>query len=327
MTEPDTLDRYLDDFGARLSSAATAPPPRRRRPLVVALACAVVAAVAAGAVIATGSGDSLDPVAEARAALAPPGEIVYMKVTAEVLGADSGPPPTTSEQWSAQDPPRWRLVQVHPDTPGGGGSYDQHGRIVGREEISYAHGEQSRYVAERDTLDVTQGFSDDDPVSTVPSLLPTSGDPDADLRTMLQDGAVTDEGEVEAGGRTVRRFIAVQRSDEGNVLRRLAYDADPDTFAPISGELTVHIGSPGGGARDPFRLRIQVDAYERIPLDAASAELLAIQTTPQTKVSITTADEMRMARERARQWRSKCRTASNGVMKCPPPDVPPPKLP
>jgi hypothetical protein len=326
MTQPDTLERYLDDFGSRLSTSAAAPPPRHRRPLALGLAGTVVAA-AVVAIVLTGSGESLDPVAEARAALAPPGEIVYMKVTTEMLGADTGPPPSTTEQWSAQNPPRWRSVQTLPDTPGGGGSYDRHGRIVGRQEISYGGGEQRMYVAERDTLDVTQGFSDDDPVSTVPSLLPSSGDPNADLRTMLQDGAVTDEGEVQAGGRTVRRFAAVQRNEDGDVVRRLAYDADPDTFAPISGELTVHIGDPGGGVRDTFRLRIQVDAYKRIPLDAASAKLLAIQTTPQTKVSITTAEEMRMARERTRQWRSKCRAASNGVMKCPPPDVPPPKLP
>ena len=107
MTEPQDLDRYIDDFGRRLGAAAPAPPRVARLGLVAGMLAGVAAAVGAAVLLAT-SGERLDPVAEAQAALAAPGEIVHMRITSTFVapGVGSVPPPQTTEQWYAPDPPR-----------------------------------------------------------------------------------------------------------------------------------------------------------------------------------------------------------------------------
>ncbi len=151
-TGPDepgkNLDAYLEEFGDRLRAATAAPvadaPQRvlRRRGLTVTAAGALLAGVmvVAGVLLGSGpAGDRLDIVSAARAALAPPGEIVHMLIT--TFFRDSrGTRSTSTEQWSAADPPRWRLIEVIP--PAGSpnstvGVFDAHGPIVGREEVSY----------------------------------------------------------------------------------------------------------------------------------------------------------------------------------------------
>jgi hypothetical protein len=304
------LDRYLDDFGGRLEDAARGRRrPQRRRRLVLAFAAAVAGAAVLATVL-TASQRVLDPVAEAREALLAPGEIVYMKVTSSLLDAEG--PANTVELWSATDPPRWRMVQEL--DPAAGIVSDEHGRVRGRMELSYGNGEQSVYYAERDTLEVNQGFSDHGPHARVPNPLTFgSGDVEADLRTMLRDGEVTDMGEQQAGGRTVRRLVSESEGGTAKVARRLVYDVDPDSFEPIQATLTFRLGDNA----DAFTTRMTVDAYERIPIDEASARLLEIQTTPRTKVTVNTPEEMR---ERDRR----CRHRDEGMAVCPAPDPPGP---
>lgn len=324
MTE---LDRHLDAFGARLAAAEVPRRRARRGPLAIAFAGAA-AALAAIAVVLAASGDrSLDPVAEARAALAPPGEIVYMKITTSHSspGAGSVPPSRTAEQWSVADPRRWRIVEVLPrPRPGRGAMLDEFGLVFGRVEMSYAGGVARRYLAQRDTLVVTSGYSDRSSAARLPSQLGQgSGNPDVDLRSLLLQGEVSDRGEQLLRGRPVRRFVIererVARNDPRTVLR-MVYDVDPQTFAPIEGRITMAFGS-GGPPRITTRLR--VDAYERIPLTPQTAKLLKIQTTPRTKTTFDTAQRLRA---RARAWRAKCRTLKSGALSCPPP-FPAPKLP
>lgn len=332
MTEHDPMEAYLDDFGARLAPAT--PPPRRAphlRPIGLVAAIAVAVLVVA-AVAISGSGNSLDPVAEAQAALAQPGEIVYMKITStSVRGSfNSVPPPRTTEQWSTLDPPRWRFVQTIPPPGGRGGSVgDAHGPIAGRQEFSYANGEQRSYIAERDTLDVRQGYGDDGPAARVPSLLGVgSGDIQTDLRSMLGDGEVTDQGEQQVNGRTVRRLVSEQHTTPsptadssrkpaqptgGTISRRLVYDVDPETFAPIDGWLTFHV--PSSPQPLSVTTRMHVDDYKRIPLNDTTAKLLEIQTTPKTKVTVHTAQELR---EQQQRMREQCRPRKNGDKVCKP---------
>lgn len=201
---------------------------------------------------------------------------------------------------------------------------DEHGVISGRTERSYARGVTRSYLAVRDTLRVTSGYSDASSVARLPSELGQgSGNPDTDLRSLLLRGTVSDRGEQMLRGRPVRRFVVEQQGGARGGPRsvmRMVYDVDPQTFAPIEGRITVTIRS-----RRVLRLttRLRVDVYRRIPLDAKSAKLLEIRRTPRTKVTYDTAQRVRA---RARAWRAKCRRLKSGALVCPPP-FPAPKPP
>lgn len=328
MNDPERLDRYLDDFGAQLVGAATdsqrARRPHRRRPLALALTLTTAIAAIVAVLLASSGERSLDPVAEARAALASPGEIIYMKITSTNVapGASSVAPPQTTEQWSALDPPRWRFVQNLPRSVTRIGDTAGRGVVVlgGRQELSYGHGVTRSYLAGRDTIVVTRGYRDSDGAARLPSVLGQgSGDPVIDLRSMLLRGTVSDTGEHQLRGRTVRRFVIEQRRRSANdpvTVRRMVYDVDPQTFAPIEGRFSLSLRSRHTMPR--ITTRLHVDAYRRIPLTATTAKLLQINTTPRTKATFDTAQKLR-ARERA--WRARCRPIQNGrALACPLPD-------
>lgn len=312
MTDSERLARYLDEFGERLESAAPAPKGTRRRPrlAVLAMCAAAIATIVVGVSLAAMT-ERLDPVAEARAALGSPGEIVYMKITSQITSSttdDALPPPHTTEQWSALAPLRWRQVETIPRPSGGeGGMGDARGPIFGRIELSYAYGVQRLYRAERDMLTVTTGYRDDESAARIPSVLGQGGgDPQGDLRSML-DAEVSDEGEQQVGGRTVRRFVSARQHG----VIRFVLDVDPVTFAPL--EATISHSFPGESPR--IVTHVNVDDYKRMPLNASTEGLLEIQTTPQTQVSESAAGELR---ERVRQWKAKCRPLKNGNLACPP---------
>lgn len=321
--KPNELERYLDDFGSQLRAASTEPAlarPRRRL-LAVGAICAVVAA-GAGLVLlvisGSGVGKRFDVVAEARAALSPPGEIVHMVIRSETTRDDARPGPgNVIEQWSTVDPPRWRIIQELPRAGEGRGMMgDAEGPIYGRQEIAYASGVQQTFLAERNTLLIQEGFSDDRPAAQAPGFFGTGGDTEIDLRAMLASGEVTDDGEHQVGGRAVRRLVSEQ-SEDMTARRRLVYDVDPDTFAPVQGSVTIRAGR---GPRAPkLSLRFVVDRYVRIPITAESAKLLTIKTNSATKVTVRTAEDLRRRQERMRQWRKQCVSKPNGQVRCPAP--------
>ena len=319
MNDSEHFERYLDAFGAQLAQADV-PPPRPRRPRYALATAVALVAIGVATVVLSASGERLDPIAEARAALAPPGDIVYMKITSETIspGASSVPAPQTSEQWSATNPLRWRYV-----TNVRGGSM---GTVIGgrdvtitRQETSYGAGVLRYYLAAPDRLTVTRGFDDEDVAARLPSALGQgSGDPEADLRSLLFEGRVTDLGEQQLGGRTVRRFVVERHPKAANdppTSLRLVYDVDPQTFAPVEGRMSVWFGSDTQRPRVTTRMR--VDVYRRIPLNATTARLLRINTTPRTKATFDTKQRQR-ARERA--WRAKCHPIQHGrALACPAP--------
>lgn len=310
--EPDELERYLDDFAGRLRAATTqggTTRPRRRR--VVVAATFAVAGAGAAAVLLLGSGggvgERLDIAAEARAALAPRGEIVHLVIRTEVPACRACSA-TLTEQWSAVHPLRWRFVQMTP-RPARVGDGKQATR--GRVETAYAGGTQRTLLAERNSLRVQQGYSDDSPAVRVPSTVIVGLDPAADLRAMLASGRVTDAGEHRVGGRTIRRLV----SDEiqgSNARRRLVYDVDPKTFAPVQGSITL-------GQSAPLSVHFVVVRYEHLPITAASAKLLTITPSADTKVTVRTARDLRLQQSAMRAWRKRCVTKRNGVMTCPQP--------
>ena len=182
--------------------------------------------------------------------------------------------------------------------------------------MAYGGGEQRQYVPQSDTLTVQQGYTDDGPAARVPSVIPaSSGDVETDLRAMLTGGEVTDEGEQQADGRKVRRFVIVRRRGHGNGAAewRFVYDVDPETYAPIGATVTLNIPSRSGEPH--ITTRIHVDEYKRIPLNATTTALLEIQTAPQTKIIIHTPDGLR---ERERRMREHCRPSPDGDVACDP---------
>lgn len=324
--DPDTpLDDYVDAFAARLrdvpAEATAAPTPRRairRRAPLLALAVALAALiVAAAGLIGTGSsGRRLDILSEARAALSPNGSILHLKITTS--SSDSiGTTSQTTEQWIADGPPRWRLVQVVP--PAGapqsrGIVFDDKGPIEGRWESAYAHGARSTYLAQRDALDVVTGYSDSGPAARPPGIFGRGGaDPAADLQAALADGRAVDEGEHRVDGRTVRRLVIASTTLRGPGIDRFVYDVDPDTFVPVGGEWQFGVSEPGDH-RVSFRFR--VDTYERLPDTPANEKLLTITTGPNTTTTHTTQELLEREQQRLKDCASANAKHGHGH-KCP----------
>lgn len=313
--ETDThLDNYIAAHAAQLRELrfradvpTTVVPPRRRRGPVLALAVALAAViVTAGALLGGGStGKRLNVLSEARAALSPNGDILHLTVTTSV-GEGNSVQSHTDEQWVADGPPRWRVVQVLPPTgsPESTGVVgDAKGPIEGRQEFSYADGKQNNYIAERHSLEVNEGFSDTGPAARVPSFFGLTGgaDPAADLKTALANGDLVDDGEHQTNRRTVRRLISKPAPENSErVSRRFVYDVDPVTFVPVGGEVQMQIGPvTQDGGHPPITIRFYVDDYDRLPATPENEQLLKIATTPNTQITVNTAEQIR-ARERDR---------------------------
>ena len=191
-------------------------------------------------------------------------------------------PPQTSEQWTTEDPRRWRLALVGEPSKSGTPAW----RAGYVQQLSYANGTARSYTASRRSMLVMRGLHDDGPGAELPSILGTgTGDSAADLRSFLDgSGKVRDEGEVRSRGRTVRRLVRDERS-AGVLRQRLVYDVDPKTFAPVAATLSRWLPSRGGRPR-MLSVRISVDAYKRIPLNATTAKLLEIETPAGTTVVV-----------------------------------------
>lgn len=281
------LDRYLDAFGRDLASAKQ---PRRR--LTPVLGASAVLACVAAAVLGLGLTDSpagraLDPVAEARAALSPPGEVIYLKIIARTTGVGINVGrqprgPNTTEQWTTVGPPRWRVVQTSV-TPALG--------LRDETQFSYAGGTQSIYSERRDKLTRREGLSDHG--AAAKPVGPLRGDPQSDLRSLLASGRVRDAGLVLVGERKVRRLVSDHRtfSDRrtgGSVTTGFTYDVDSSSFAPIRATLTERFRGRRASDRSSLRTTFLVDRYERLPLNPTTAKLLVIPTTANTKVTVIT---------------------------------------
>lgn len=282
--EPEELDRYLDDFGLRLYAAAASPAPWPRRRLALLATPAVAAAVLAAVLLVGTGGERLDVVAEARAALSPPDAIVHMVIREDPGPGAPPPPPIVTEQWAAVDPLRWRVVHELPSGTAFGVAVEgQDGYLlVGHVEQSYADGVRRAYRSKPEPLlRVTKGLSDEGPAARVSSPQGAFGGPQVDLRAMLASGEVRDAGEHRLDGRPVRRLVGEPGPDlyppGTSSGTSFVYDVDPETFAPV--RYAIDFPEPIGPDTEYF-----VDVYERIPLTPETAQLLEIQTPPDTEV-------------------------------------------
>jgi hypothetical protein len=177
--------------------------------------------------------------------------------------------------------------------------------------MAYGGGEQSTYNGK--TLTIRQGYTDDTPQTRLPNLFSQQGhDPDTDLRAMVSSGRLKDEGEVQSGGRSVRRL---SRNDNG--LRMLVFDVDPVTFAPLGGTIYFYRGK--GQARPIFTLAFVVEVFERLPIAPDTEKRLKIPPPAGTRTVVVTAAEMRRRARAMEAWRKQCVHHKSGRVSCPPP--------
>jgi hypothetical protein len=320
MTDP--LDRYFNDFGQRLDDAARNPARRVRQPITWFAASALTCAAIAIVVLLVGGGSSTRPVdafAAARKAITPSGsDIVYLRVTSRLVPirgvtmSEEVRGPHTTEQWTASDPSRWRLVATIPASRRSGVVVSNGRRIVGREEFTYADHKQSTYDVRLGRVIINEGYAKSSPASQ--PLGPFPGDPQRTLPQLLRTGQLRDVGIVRAHGRTVHRLRRV--TGRGPTLRVFTYDVDPKTFAPIAGAL--RIGSPvrqgsRGTSIPDLTETFLVDEYRRIPLNDRTARELTIHPPAGTTVIRYAANE----RARHRTRIATCRVRQDETLACP----------
>lgn len=112
----------------------------------------------------------------------------------------------------------------------------------------------------------------------------------------------------------MRRLVSDRT--QGNIGRVFTYDVDPDTFAPVGGEIRFVIDG------DSFDSRYVVNVYDRLPDTPQNAKLLTIPTKPSTKVTVHTPEQRRARERRARKG---CVPTRDGhAEKCPLHPLPPP---
>lgn len=238
------LDRYFDSFGRQL----TAAQPRRSHRALALGGTGTIATAAVAATLLIGSGHApVDAMAAARAAMTvQEGEVLRMRVNITAPGVS-----ITYEQVTASNPKRWRVSKT----------------------VDGAHTEDAFKPGERSSLqdgklDIQVGVNENHLYATEPSFRGLGTDPAVGIQALLADGTLTDQGEVESGGRVVRRFTHPQ----GEVV----FDVDPKTFAPIAGSSTP--------ATDGVRYHYTIERYEKLPLDAETAKLLEIQPPAGTEI-------------------------------------------
>ncbi|MDA0180428.1 hypothetical protein OJ997_09000 [Solirubrobacter phytolaccae] len=255
------LDTFMDDFGRDLTRAAKTRSRRRRRlALRLTPVIPVGAALALALTLLPGGGGSVDAIAAARAALAPDGEIVHMKVQMGFGRGGSLPP---VEQWYAADPKRWRTRTEALAVPG-------KGRLRPTQfETAFSNDRVRFYDQRRDVVTIWR--ADQHPRTFGPGLL--GGDPATDLREQLGKGGVRDDGVVTVDGKRVRRLV------QDSERQRFVYYMDPDTFAPVSGHISLK-RPDGKRFRGP---QFTVVLYERLPLNEQTEQLLKFDKTPETR--------------------------------------------
>jgi hypothetical protein len=247
----------------------------------------VSAAVVAVLLIGPGGGSRpVDAVAATRQVLNPAGVILHFRIRTDIPG--SGITTAYQETWSAQDPQRWRIKS----------SNLQGSKVTNAEESSYGGGEQRSY--DRRKLVITTGYKDYTPQTRMPNFFSQTGnDPDADLRSLLMAGKLTDQGEQQAGGRTVRRLSR----DDG--VRKLVVDVDPQTFVPLGGTTTFRW--PNRPKIPVYTDTFTVESFERLAITPENEKLLTFAPPPGTTTVTRTAADLRRYQREYRKWRKTCK--------------------
>jgi hypothetical protein len=282
-TRHDGYERLLEDFGRQLKHATTARSDGRRRPLRDAAGALVLAGIVAGTLMlaSAGVGGHLDVVAQAKAALAPAGRIVHLVTTshmemrdgahAEIVGPEAeGNTPRVTERWSTSQPLRWRAASTVPIVT-------LHGTSAGPVQQSYDGGTEEVYVQSLNTLEIRTGVSADSPRASLDDG-PLGADPVAGIRSMLEAGRLRDAGSATVDGRPVLRLVGEELNPPLRAPHRpwpVEYDVNPQTYAPAR-FIVEEVGlSYRGNTGTPTQV-VDVNTYEQLPLNEATAVLLSI---------------------------------------------------
>jgi hypothetical protein len=278
-------ERLLEDFGQTLQEAETRAAGGHHRRRRVAPVGFVLAGIAAGVLVLTGvgGGGRVDVVAQAEAALAPLGHVVHLVTTshmemrggsqAEIVGPEAElNTPRVAERWSATQPTRWRVAATVPSVTAQGTHPEQVQR-------SYAGSTEELYLQSLNTLEITTGVSGDGLRRS--SSGPLGADPVARIRSMLEAGQLHDIGSGTVDGRVVSRLVGEELSPPSGVPHPpwpVEYDVDPSTYFPV--RFTVEeVGMTfSGNAGTPTEV-VEVNTYEQLPLNEATAALLSIHPT------------------------------------------------
>jgi hypothetical protein len=275
-------DRLLEDFGRALDVGAARRADTRRSRRRASAGALVLAGILAGALVLVGAGShaQLDIVAQARAALAPAGQIVHLVTTEhiETAGRSGGGTASTSQQWSASDPPRWRVAFSIPTpttTPRGRPVGNLDGLVTGPMQISYGEGTEENYSQQPNTLEVTTGLRDDG--SHAAPHGPLGVEPVATVRALLAAGRLHDAGSGVVNGRAVRRLLG-EEPRGSNQPWPVEYDVDPRTDAPVRVRIEAARAAQPAGIGTPV-IVLDVDSYQLLPLNSSTASLLTVQPT------------------------------------------------
>jgi hypothetical protein len=222
----------------------------------------------------------LDVLAQARAALAPPGQIVHLLTTThfETRGRSGATSTSTSQQWSASDPTRWRVAFSIPaptSTPGGKPVGNLDGLVTGPMQIAYRDGTEELYSQRPNTLEVTTGLRDDG--SHAAPQGPLGVEPVATVRSLLAAGRLHSAGRGTVNGRAVQRLLGKEPRGSDPPWP-VEYDVDPRTDAPVRVTIEAPRAAQPAGIGVPV-IVLDVDSYQRLPLNRATASLLKIQST------------------------------------------------
>jgi hypothetical protein len=282
-THHDTgYERLLEGFGHMLQEAETRPAGRQRGRRRVAVGAFALAGAVTGALMlmGAGSGGRLDVVAQAEAALEPLGHVVHLVTTsrmemrggprAEIVGPEAeGNTRRVEERWSASQPTRWRVAATVPFVTAQGSHPEQ-------VQLAYAGGVEQLYLKSLNTLDITTGISED---GTRASLHegPLGADPAARIRSMLEAGQLHDAGSGAVDGHAVERLVGDELDQSLGSVHPwpVEYDVDANTYIPVRFTVEETGVSFPGNTGTPTQI-VEVNAYEQLPLDDATASLLSI---------------------------------------------------
>ncbi len=277
-------ERLLEDFGQLLREAEARPARRRRpRPPRAVVAALALAGVIAGGLLltGTGSGGRLGVAAQAKAALAPPGQVVHLLTTshmemrggsdAEIVGREAEQnTPQVAERWSAAAPTRWRVAATVPFVSANGAHPEA-------TQLAYAGGTEELYLQSLNRLQITSGVREDSArVSLHDGAL--GAEPAARIHAMLEAGQLHDAGGGTVAGHAVERLLGAEPGlppGGSPVPWPVEYDVDPNTYAPVRFTVEeVGVRFPGNTGT-PTQV-VEVDAFEQLPLNETTLALLSI---------------------------------------------------
>jgi hypothetical protein len=283
----DPLDAHLDALGGELDRGVVRAERTRRRRFRAAGASSALVAIGLGALVALPGGRELDPVAEARAAVADGGGILHFVVRMEYI-----PPPGSSlrgfsgqpaiEVWTATDGTgRYRMRQPMDGRPRycstlgfSTGTNSRLAKQLGDGPMLVSPGESAQ---DGPTQTVYSAFSRAAVIMQLPpadpaddqargySLTPAfgaapSGDPVRAIRAALQSRQLRDGGTTTRDGRAVRKLVGTAGPTvrEAKAIEASAYPARARWR-----KAQIRAGRP----QSPTRYTYYVDADTAAPVE------------------------------------------------------------